>query len=563
MERVRIGATRTGARVVVMLAVLAVVAAACSGKGGSGGGAGTGSGSSTTAAGAATTGSGGEGPLPWRYPGSGSVQVGSGTTVGGVHCASGVAQIPYSYVAPCVARFSGNNGGATSNGVTSNEILIANRVFPSTANAAQVAAIAKQDGAALPAVTQQVRQTFVDYFNKVFELYGRKVVIQDVAASGNSTTEALNQGQAQACADADKIANQMHAFGELGLGENFTGTGGSGPFSVCAAQQHLVEFQAGAYFPESFYQQYNPYLWHTAEDCQRIASASAEVIGKMLAGKKAQYAGDPALQSQVRKIGTYIPNIPYYLQCQDQTKQALQSKYHVNLGNAPTFTYNLDISTFAQSAQQAIIQFKAAGVTTVLLACDPYSVQLLTTDAAAQNYHPEWLINGAAFNDVDTVAQSFNQAEVKGHLFGLSQLGNQTQLVGPTSEPGKLYKAITGHDMPALANGDYYVLVFLFDLLQAAGPDLTPQNLARGAHALPTLGAPDYEVGHWSLSQSPGGSGATGDHTAISDARFLWWNATGTSPLNGKQGTYVEVFNGRRFTLGSWPTTLPALFQGG
>ncbi|HEX5265847.1 MAG TPA: hypothetical protein VFW24_03660, partial [Acidimicrobiales bacterium] len=198
MERVRTGGARRAARFGVVLVVLGLVAAACSSKGGSGSAAG--SGSSTTAAGATTTGAAGEGPQPWRYPGSGNVQVGTGTTTGGVKCSSGVAQIPYSYAPPCVAKFTGSNGGATSNGVTSNEILIANRVFPSTANAAQVAAIAKQDGAALPVVDQQVRRTFVDYFNKTFELYGRKVVIQDVAASGNSTSEALNQGQAQACA---------------------------------------------------------------------------------------------------------------------------------------------------------------------------------------------------------------------------------------------------------------------------------------------------------------------------------------------------------------------------
>ena len=550
-----------GRRALVGAAVLAVGASACSSTGG-GGASSTSSSSTAGTTGAAGQGGAGEGPQPWRYPGSGQVQVGSGTTVGGVKCSSGTAQIPYSYVAPCVARFTGSNGGATFNGVTGTQILIANRVFPSTANAAQVAAIAKQDGAALPSVTQQVRQVFVNYFNKTFELYGRKVVLEDVAASGNSTTEALNQGQAQACADADKLANQIHAFGELGLGENFTGAGGSGPFSVCAAQDHLVEFAGGAYFDEPFYQQYNPYVWNTAEDCQRIGHATAEVIGKLLAGKKAQYAGDPQLRATTRKFGTYTPNLPQYALCNQVTHQDLSSRYHVATSGNPTFTYGLDISTFAQSAQQAIVQFKSAGVTTVVLACDPYSAELLTQDAAAQNYHPEWLINGAAFNDLDSVAQSFDQAEVAGHLFGLSELADESELVGPTSEPGRLYKAITGQPMPALANGDYYNLVFLFDLLQAAGPDLTPQNLARGAHALPTLGAPNFEVGHWSLSEGPDGSPGVGDHTAITDNRFVWWNAAGTSPLNGRKGTYVAAYGGKRFSLGQWPTAAPALFGG-
>src|ERR1019366_10353027 len=106
---------------------------------------------------------------------------------------------------------------------------------------------------ALPAVTQQVEQVFLNYFNKVYDLYGRKVVIQPVAATGNSTEEALNQGQAQACADAATIANQVHAFGEDGLSTNFQ-AGGSGPFSVCAAHDHLVEFDGNLYFNEATYQ---------------------------------------------------------------------------------------------------------------------------------------------------------------------------------------------------------------------------------------------------------------------------------------------------------------------
>ena len=51
-------------------------------------------------------------------------------------------------------------------------------------------------------MTEQVQQVFLNYFNKVYDLYGRKVVLQPFTATGNSTNEALNQGQAQACADA-------------------------------------------------------------------------------------------------------------------------------------------------------------------------------------------------------------------------------------------------------------------------------------------------------------------------------------------------------------------------
>jgi hypothetical protein len=98
-------------------------------------------------------------------------------------------------------------------------------------------------------------------------------------------------------------------------------------------------------------------------------------------------------------------------------------------------------------------------------------------------------------------------------------------------------------------------------MLQAAGPDLTPANLARGVHALPTLGAPAFQYGHWNFKAGPNGL-PTGSHTAISDARFVYWDANATSALNGKLGTYVEVFGGKRFTLGEWPSPLPTLFTG-
>jgi len=101
----------------------------------------------------------------------------------------------------------------------------------------------------------------------------------------------------------------------------------------------------------------------------------------------------------------------------------------------------------------------------------------------------------------------------------------------------------------------------VFNMLQAAGPDLTPASMARGTHALPALGAPSYEYGQTDFRDGPNGA-PTGDHTAVNDARFVYWDGTATSPLNGKQGTYVAVYGGKRFSLGEWPTQLPPLFTG-
>ena len=505
----------------------------------------------------------GEGPYPWLYPASGGVHSGTGTTVSGTPCSSGTPQFPSPYAPPCLPKFTASNGGATSNGVTGDKILLAERVFPSTANSQAVAAEARNAGAALPQVSDQVQQVFLNYFNKVYELYGRHVVIQNVTAAGNITSESLNQGQAQACADADTIANQVHAFGEAGLINNFLG-GGTGPFSTCAAQQKLVEFQGNPYFDEGSNQKTNPYVWNIAEDCERISTQAAQVFSKYLTGKPAVYAGDADLKTKVRKLGTYIPNNPPYQHCAQVYLNALTNQYHVPADQVNTaFNYGLDISTFQQSAQQAILQFKAAGVTTVLLACDPFSAEFLTKAAAAQNYHPEWLLNGAALTDLDQTGQTYDQSEVTGHLFGMSEAAPSVDTTGPNSLAGKLYQQLTGHEIPAGTDGNYGLLVTMFNALQAAGPNLTPDNLARGVHALAALGAPNYEYGKWDYNSGPSGQAGSGDHTAISDARFVYWDGKTTSALNGKQGTYVALFGGKRFALGDWPAQLPPLFTGG
>ena len=510
----------------------------------------------------ATHGVKGEGPYPWKYPASGNVKVGTGKTVSGQACTSSAHQFNSPYADPCIAKFTGNNGGATYNGVTASTITLAMRTFPSTSNYQEEVAVAKEEGIALPAVSDQVAQVFVNYFNKVYDLYGRHVSLVEEHSVSNYTAELLNGNQSQACADADTMAHSMHAFGEASftLDPNGQGAGGTGPFSVCAAKDGLVEFDGGAYFDEAWYQQYNPYIWGIPQECQRIAVMSAQVYGKYLANKPAIYAGDASLRSKKRVFGIYVPNLPTYSLCVTESSKYLESHYHVSPSSIHVFTYGLDISTFQTSTQQAIVAFKAAGVTTIITACDSFSLGLLTKAADAQSYHPEWLLNGVAGDDTDTVAQSYDQSEIQGHLFGMSEAAPQNTFFGPSSLAGKLYKQLTGHTIPPGTDGDYSTLVWIFDALQAAGPDLTPQNMARGIHALPALGAPSYVYGTWSWNAGPSASPGTGDHTAVTDDRFVYWDGQATSPINGKPGTYIPIFGGKRYSLNNWPATLPKLF---
>ena len=196
---------------------------------------------------------------------------------------------------------------------------------------------------------------------------------------------------------------------------------------------------------------------------------------------------------------------------------------------SPSFDYNLDISTFQQSAQQAVIQFKAPGVTTVICSADPFSLGLLTKAAAAQNYHPEWFMTGVGLTDLDQVAQGeYDLPEIQGHMFGLSESAPSTGTTGPHSLAGQLYQKLTGHTNPKGTDGNYGGLVEIFNDLQAAGarPGHRARS-ARGIHAMLTLGAPAYQI--WSSGPTTWGRrGHPGEATTRRPTMPA--SSTGTGP---------------------------------
>jgi hypothetical protein len=84
--------------------------------------------------------------------------------------------------------------------------------------------------------------------------------------------------------------------------------------------------------------------------------------------------------------------------------------------------------------------------------------------------------------------------------------------------------------------------------------------MARGMHALPVLGAPSFSYGAWTWNVGPTGGGGQGEHASLIDARFVWWNPNITSTVNGMKGSFVASDGGKRFGLGQWPKTMPAVF---
>ena len=164
------------------------------------------------------------------------------------------------------------------------------------------------------------------------------------------------------------------------------------------------------------------------------------------------------------------------------------------------------------------------------------------------------LFRSVAFTDTDNWAQLWDQSEVKGRLFGLSQAGSTSQSLDPHGEAAHALAA-AGLPLNIDSATDYYLVMSMFNQLQAAGPDLTPANIAAGTAALPASATSDAQRAAGVDPALPAGTWHFGStHTAVIDSREVYWNSTGQSIAGSHVGTYVEMYNGQRFGAGSFPT---------
>jgi hypothetical protein len=505
----------------------------------------TGPGGTTTTTAAVPGGTTTTGPV-------GTVQVAAGVTRGGYKCTKGVRQLPFSqYAAPCVAQFTGNNGGATWNGVTRSTITIGLRKTSDAqgANAKAIDAEAVAAGGVTPEVEEKDVRALIAWANKNFEFYGRQIKLVNYNGQGNGTDESLGSDQAAACADADKAATSVHAFAALRWGGLYE----YGPFAACAKRYKLMVPFGALYYPESEYQHDDPYVWAITTSCTIGGSETAEFLGKQIAPYPAKWAGmDGALnmKNKERKFGNYVPTNAGYQECAKNTRDTLVHKYGMSPDRWDQYNYALDISQAGSDSNKAAIQFASNHDTSVILSTDPIAPIFLSQACHNQNYFPEWILTGVALTDQDNWAQLWDQQEMRGRLFGLSQLGAASVMQDPHGEAARVLKA-AGVPLNAGSALIYYEMLPIFNYIQAAGPVLTPANVAAGIHSLPLAGGPTGADGTWYFGTT---------HTGIIDSREIYWNANKTSPANGKRGTYIAVYNGRRFRQGQYPTGQPPFF---
>lgn len=501
---------------VVILAMLVAFVPSKSPRAILGGGAGSGAGSGSAAG---PSGSAGEGTAP------------AGAAKGSA-CEGGARQTVEPYSPPCLT-FSGDNGGATSKGVTAKEVGVAYREGNLPSLFAVAGKVAKR--ANIQDSPEDVRRTieaYFDYFNQKFELYGRKAKVSFYKGVGDQLSEFFGAGAEAAGADALKVGQEMKAFADLSVL--------TAPYAEALVRQKVVAIPP-IHMSQQWYDRQAPYAWGVFVDCTRLADTIVDYGMKRGLGKPAAFAGDPELRTKPRTLGVIAPEQPWYQECLNGAEQKLNK---AGFKFTHRINYRLDFSRLATDAPGMIAQMKAKGVTTVVCACDPILPIFLTGQATQQGYKPEWFVAATALTDVDLLGQIYDQ-EQWSHAGGVSFLGDIYQ--GPKAESYRAYKAVR-KDEPAFIHDVLYYPVLLFFLgLHMAGPNLTPESFRDGLFNYPaTLG----ETGTWSFGP--------GDYTATDDAREIYFDPDAVSPFNNAKGRYVTTLEGKRFFGDGWPQGQPA-----
>ena len=456
---------------------------------------------------------------------------------------TGRVALPSVYAVPCVPTFDGDNGGATSPGVTADSIKV---VYYSPEQSADMASLLGAMGANDTAEQRnETLQTYVDLYTSVAEQYGRKIELVPFAATG---------------APDDVVASQADATDVLAM-DPFAVVNGPaldrGAFAQELADAGVMCFGCtGAALPESLALEMAPYVWSALPSPDQILDlldAYVQAQGSDVQGV-ASNAG-PDLQDKPRKLGViHFEQDPPVFETTEAERREMADVALIE-------SYILDLPALPAKAAELIAQFKAEGITTITFLGDPFMPIYLTAAATEADYFPEWVFTGTALTDTNVFGRQYDQEQMV-HAAGISQLAAPVDQ--DLQEYMQLYRWYLGDDSALPPAENQYALVapnaaWLAAGIHMAGPDLTPETFAQGMFRLPPAGGgpttPQVSYGNW-------GNFPEMDYQAIDDAVEIWWDpAVSVEDERGTagKGAWRRSHGGERFTATETPT--PSAFE--
>jgi hypothetical protein len=462
---------------------------------------------------------------------------------------TGRVAIPYPLTPPCVQpRQNDDEVSSDVRGVTDDEITVAVYISDPAANPLFTSVLGELEIDTVPADTETTIDGYLRLFEEHLETYGRSLDVHlYVGTSSGEDAEAAR-------ADAIRIATEIEPFAVIG------GPLQAPAFSAELAARKILCIQACATAPQREFALENmPYVWPAGPLPEQAQFHASEFVGKQLAGRNAEFAGDGSLHDEERVFGyiAYNTTDGYYTPMITEFVDRLADEYDTEIALRREFL--LDLARAQQDAEGFIAALKDAGVTTVLFSGDPIMPQFLTRAASAQDYFPEWVITGTVYVDTTVLARGFEPQQWR-NAFGISL---------PTVRAERsLQSSYALYEWQYCAPPPSNVYAthiqgpqILLTGIHMAGPDLTPETFAAGWFKYPPVGGlpltpllsrgehdiwPGIDVGGWD------------------DAAVIYWDPDAEGPDETGQdgvGMYRYVNDGRRYKPLEWPSEPLPLFD--
>ena len=477
--------------------------------------------------------------------------IGSKAALTGPNCddETGRVKMVYVFAPPCVKPFAdgASNGGATTQGVTADAVQVvvytgfpADQAPEDTADRSK-GQLATDFALGGPGTIEDAIHDTNAAVGHVLEAYGRTIEFSYLTRTG--VDEAAQRADAITAAERKPFAVLDLASAELFCTE-------------IASRKIIAICTTGT--NESMEAQ-KPYRYSTFIDFWANVISTAELIGKSLKGKPAEWAGDATTQATTRKFGVVYTDGQTGIDV-DLWKQSLSKygapKMAVELPYDPGVTEVTGNGEVAQrEAPTMITKLKDAGVTSVVLFTDVSMNSALMTQANAQEFHPEWIQTGFLFQDIPQIARLVNQ-EQWAHSFGVGTLNIPIKGRPAGDVVLAWYWGDENFSYNAGVLGEIVVLTFGMHL---AGPKLTPETFRTGVFSVGALGgAITDDPGNIMLARGKAPGVPYTEYLFGGDHTVLWWDpeavltpaSSSATPTKGAP-RYLEA--GTRYLQGKLP----------
>ena len=450
------------------------------------------------------------------------------------HCTADGRQFDALYAPPCIPRFTGDNGGATSIGVSADTIDV---VFFYPEQNEQVSAIVGP-----PPERAAALEAFSKWINRHYELYGRTLRVKQYYSECPNTPKDYDR-----CYAAAREVVKMKPFAVVWY------TSAYPEMYDIWAEAGIISL-GGFWFDQSFYTDRRPYRWDLWMDGSQTADLVAAFYCKNMAVKRADHAGvviHPSIGGRAtpRRLAIIGGDDPSAI----ANGRRVQSRVRRCTRGAETpfaagISNNIDrAATSLQSLTSKLISEK---VTTVICLCESVSTAIVSSYFTANNYFPEHLLNGQGYMDTDETGRLADDAQWA-HAFGLSQLGLAAPVAN--SDSTRAWREQGKDGLPcgeSDCNLEFGYLTLIATGAQVAGPQLRAANFEAGLMALSFRSIPETE---------PRGGFGPSDYTFFDDVKLVYWDERARSTGDRERGAYVPLSGGRRYTLSELPSNVMSL----